>query len=68
MNCCDDKCNQGRDCPARVTKVGHRYPKHPQTLVDLIWRRNTRALARVVLLGLIGWVLWAPLLYLFLRE
>lgn len=21
MNCCDYKCNQGRDCPARVAKA-----------------------------------------------
>lgn len=26
MNCCDYDCNQGRDCPARVAKVGQRYP------------------------------------------
>lgn len=26
MNCCDYDCNQGRCCPARIGKVGQRYP------------------------------------------
>ena len=26
MNCCDYQCNQGRNCPARMAKVGQRYP------------------------------------------
>ena len=28
MNCCDEygNCRQGRDCPARVAKVGQRMP------------------------------------------
>lgn len=26
MNCCDYNCNQGRNCPARVARVGARYP------------------------------------------
>ena len=26
MNCCDYDCNQGRNCPARVAKVGQRTP------------------------------------------
>jgi len=25
MNCCDYQCDQGRNCPARVAKVGQRY-------------------------------------------
>lgn len=24
MNCCDYDCNQGRDCPARVAKIGRK--------------------------------------------
>jgi hypothetical protein len=26
MNCCDYDCNQGRDCPARVAKIGKKMP------------------------------------------
>lgn len=25
MNCCNHNCNQGRDCPARVAKIGRKY-------------------------------------------
>ena len=30
MNCCDEygNCNQGRDCPARVAKVGRKDYAH----------------------------------------
>lgn len=66
--CCDGLCNQGRDCPARVVKVGQRYPKYPQSYPDSIWRRHLKALARFVVLGLIGWLIWVPLLYLLLRA
>lgn len=66
--CCDGMCNQGRNCPARVAKVGQRYPKHPQAYPDSIWRRHLKALARFFLLGLLGWLIWVPLLYLLLRA
>ena len=66
--CCDGLCNQGRDCPARVAKVGQRYPKYPQLYPESIWRRHLKALARFFLLGLLGWLIWVPLLYLLLRA
>lgn len=66
--CCDGLCNQGRDCPARVAKVGWRYPKYLEPFPEPFWRRYTKALARFVLLGLIGWLIWVPLFYLLLRE
>ncbi len=55
MNCCDEygNCRQGRDCPARVAKVGKRTPKaikgaaKPQPL-DM--RRNLRHLAKWMLI------------------
>jgi hypothetical protein len=25
--CCNDECNQGRDCPAQVARIGCSYPK-----------------------------------------
>ena len=32
MNCCNGNCNQGRDCPSRVAKVGRRIPRYPDLL------------------------------------
>lgn len=26
-DCCNDDCNQGRDCPAQVARIGCSYPK-----------------------------------------
>jgi len=66
--CCDGMCNQGRDCPARVAKVGQRYPKYPQPYADSIWRRHLKALVWFFLLGLLGWLILVPLLYLLLRA
>ena len=37
MNCCDYDCNQGRDCPARVAKVGQRAPA-AEPLPPSTWR------------------------------
>lgn len=70
MNCCDEygDCRQGRDCPVRVAKVGQRYPKYPQPYPTSIWRRHLKALARFFLLGILGWLIWVPLLYLLLRA
>ena len=70
-HCCDGDCRQGRDCPIRtsgVAKIGWRYPKYAQPYPESVWRRHLKALARFVVLGLIGWLIWVPLLYLLLRE
>lgn len=63
MNCCDEygDCNQGRDCPARVARVGRRdYAR--EELPPTTWRRQVRALARFFLLGLLGWLLFGLIL------
>lgn len=52
MNCCDEygDCRQGRDCPARVAKVGQRIPKHPKPLRVQHDRNHLKDLARAMLL------------------
>ena len=67
-NCCDGLCNQGRDCPARVAKVGWRYLKYPQPYPESLWRRHLKALAKWMLLAILGWLIWVPLFYLLFRE
>ena len=69
MNCCDEygDCNQGRDCPARVARVGRRdYAR--EELPPTTWRRQVRALGYWVGLALLGWLVWVPLIYLALRA
>lgn len=56
MNCCDYNCNQGRDCPARVTKVGQRIPA-PEPLPPVTWRHYLPDLARAMLLTIASIVL-----------
>lgn len=51
-----------------VAKVGRRYPKYPEPFPESLWRRHLKALARFFLLGLLGWLIWVPLLYLLLRA
>jgi len=53
MNCCDEygDCRQGRDCPARVAKVGKRmHGKEP--LNASAWRMYLKDLARSMLIVL----------------
>lgn len=59
--CCDGECNQGRNCPAIVAKVGQRYPKYPSHPKS-VWREYLRATARFFLLGLLGWLLFGLIL------
>ena len=72
MSCCDEYCsnygcNQGRDCPVRVARIGRRdYAREP--LPPTAWRRQIRALGYWIGLALLGWLVWAPLLYLALRA
>jgi hypothetical protein len=70
MNCCDDHgdCNQGRDCPVRVAKVGQRYPKYPEPVFVPYINWQLKALAKWMLLAILGWLVWVPLLYLLLRA
>lgn len=70
MNCCDEygDCRQGRDCPVRVAKVGQRYPKYPEPVFVPYINRQLKALAKWMLLAILGWLVWVPLLYLLLRA
>ncbi len=57
MNCCDEygDCNQGRDCPIRVARIGRKdYTREP--LPPTVWRRHLKVLAYWALLGLLGWL------------
>lgn len=52
---------------AKVARVGRReYAR--EALPPSCWRRVLRELAQWVLLGLLGWLVWAPLVYLVLRA
>ena len=70
MNCCDEygDCRQGRDCPVRVAKVGWRYPKYPEPVFVPYINRQLKALAKWMLLAILGWLIWVPLIYLALRA
>ena len=65
MNCCDElgNCNQGRDCPVRVAKVGKRM-HGPQALQSSLWRYWVRRLAFWLLLAVLGLTVWPLLLFL----
>lgn len=52
--CCDGECNQGRNCPATVAKVGQRYPKHPQPVFVPYINRQLKALAKWMLILFVG--------------
>lgn len=70
MNCCDYECHQGRNCPIRrapvtdvkVAKIGRRdYTR--KELPPSTWRQSLKALVYWVALGLLGWLVWVPLIY-----
>ncbi len=54
MNCCNEygDCRQGRDCPARVAKVGQRIPKTPKPLRHPFVNVHLKHLAKAMLLML----------------
>jgi len=62
MNCCDEygNCNQGRDCPIRVARIGQRM-KAADPLPPSTWRQQLRYLAEWVLMGIVG-VVWLTFL------
>ena len=68
MNCCDDfgNCNQGRDCPVRVARIGQRM-KTADPLPPSIWRDQLRRLGYWMLMAVIGLTVWPVLAYLVLR-
>ena len=52
----------------KVAKVGQRYPKHPQPVLVPYTNRKLKALAKWMLLALLGWLIWMPLIYFVLRA
>jgi hypothetical protein len=69
MNCCDEygNCNQGKDCPVRVAKVGQRM-KAADPLPPSIWRDQLKRLGYWVLMAVLGLTVWPVLAYLLLRA
>ena len=69
VNCCDEygQCNQGRNCPVRVAKVGQRYPKYPECDPPSLWRERLCDLARWLLYALLGWLIWGSALLLVIK-
>ena len=49
MNCCNKDCNQGRDCPVRVAKIG-RKDHAPAPLPPSFWRAYLKHLAKWMLI------------------
>lgn len=68
-NCCDSygNCNQGRDCPVRVAKIGQRM-KAADPLPPSIWRYQIRRLTYWMLMAIVGMTVWPVLAYLVLRA
>lgn len=58
--CCNHGCNQGRNCPARVAKIGRRdYTR--EELPPTVWRRQLMHLAKWAL-AVISLLFYAALL------
>lgn len=68
-NCCDSygNCNQGRDCPVRVAKIGQRM-KAADPLPPSTWRYKLKYLAYWMLTAILGLTIWPVLYYLVLRA
>ena len=68
MNCCKEygDCNQGRNCPVRVAKVGQRM-KSADPLPPSIWRDQLKRLGYWMLMAVISLIVWPLLAYLALR-
>lgn len=59
--CCDEYCsthgcNQGRDCPARVAKIGQRIPTL-DPLPPSTWRETLKPLAEWMLFSVVLMIL-----------
>ena len=69
MNCCDayGNCNQGRDCPVRVAKVGQKMWA-ADLLPPSTWRYKVKCLAYWMLMAILGLTIWPTLYYLAFRA
>lgn len=69
MNCCDayGNCNQGRDCPVRVAKIGQKM-KCADPLPASTWRYKVKCLAYWMLMAVLGLMIWPTLYYLAFRA
>lgn len=65
--CCNGNCNQGKDCPIRVARIGQRM-KSADPLPPSIWRHQLKRLGYWVLMAVIGLTVWPMLAYLVLRA
>jgi hypothetical protein len=65
--CCNGNCNQGKDCPMRVARIGQRM-KSADPLLPSIWREQLKRLAYWLLMAVIGLTVWPVLAYLVLRA
>ena len=68
-NCCDDygNCNQGRDCPARVARIGKSI-KTTETLQPSVWRRKIKHLTYWLMMAVVGLTVWPMVVYLVFRA
>lgn len=67
MNCCDEfgNCNQGRDCPVRVARVG-KVMHGPEPLPNSKWRDFVSLAVVWLLLALLGLAVWVVVLLVLL--
>jgi hypothetical protein len=65
--CCNGNCNQGKDCPMRVARIGQRM-KSADPLPPSIWRHQLKRLAYWLLMAVIALIVWPMLAYLVLRA
>ena len=47
-DCCNNNCNQGRDCPAQVAPIGCSYSKYENDYYTM-WADDMRVIAKVFL-------------------
>ena len=51
---------------AKVARIGRKdYTR--EELPPITWRQDIKALAKWVAMGLLGWVIWGPLIYFAFR-
>ena len=57
--CCDNKCNQGRNCPSKVAPVKLSYPRYEDDY-STMWRDDLKIIAKglvvMIVLMLFGFI------------